>query len=66
MVVSTVPADALAPLGARATAGAVMTNFDSYIYGTSTWRVNLAVSQDCVDVTELFLEEDICFEKKWQ
>ena len=59
MVVSIVPADALAPFGARASAGAVMTNFDPYMYGTSAWRVNLAVSQDCVDITEWFLEEDI-------
>ena len=30
-VVNTVPADALAPLGARTSAGTVMTQYESYI-----------------------------------
>ena len=44
-VVSTVPADGLAPLGARPSAGTVMTNIRSYIYtytyiyGTGIWRI---------------------------
>ena len=32
LVVSTVPADGLAPLGARASAGTVMTKFGTHMY----------------------------------
>ena len=45
-VVTTVPADGLAPLGARASAGTVMINFRSRLYRSiNTWRVNEPVQK---------------------
>ena len=54
---STVPDDGLAPLGARPSAGAVMTKFYIYIYGTSTQRFDMTKN--------IILTSNICLYIMW-
>ena len=55
--VSTVPVDALVPIGARASAGTVMTKFKSHIYmgpalqGLKCWKIPAIVfGPQCVNI----------------